>query len=83
MNEGDGDHGCGRCGEDVPADLEKRERESGVDDFASGGADAVFQRGYGGLQGRVEVGQICKEDAPCGYEGELDESQSDWFGKGV
>ena len=64
VDEGDGDHGCGGCGEDVPADLEKRKREGGVDDFAGGEADAVFQRGYGGFQGRVEMGQICKQDTP-------------------
>lgn len=49
MDEGDGDDGCGRCGEDVPADLEKRKRESGIDDFTSRSADAMFERGYGSL----------------------------------
>lgn len=48
VNEGYGDDGCGGCGEDVPADLEKRKGESGADDFSSRGADAVFQRGYSG-----------------------------------
>lgn len=60
MDEGDGDDRCGSCGEDVPADLEKRKRESDIDNFASGGANAVFERGYGCLQGRVEMGQISK-----------------------
>lgn len=60
VDERDGDDGCGSCGEDVPADLEKRKGESGIDDFSSWGADAVFERGYGGFEGRVEMGQISK-----------------------
>ena len=83
VDEGDRDDGCCSCGEDVPADLEKSKRERGVDDLASGSADAVFQRRYGGLQGWAKVGEICKQDTPGGYERELDESKSDWFRKGV
>ncbi len=83
VDKGDGDFlRCGG-GEDVAADLEKREGQGGGYDVSTWVTNAVFERWNGVLQRRKEMGEIGEEYAPGGDKGELDESEGDRFRKDI
>ena len=79
MYQGDRDLLGGGGGEDVAADLEKRQGECSGYDVSGGAADTVAEGGNGPLEWWEEIGEKRKEDAPGRDEEKLDECEGNGF----
>lgn len=74
MDQGYGDFGGGRGGEEVSEDLKGGQGEGGSDYVARWVADRVLKCRYGGANVGEGLGEEGEEEAVGGYEGELDQS---------
>ena len=67
----------------VAADLEEGKGEGGANNVAAWISNTLSESGYGGSDGRKEVGKVGEEEAPGGNKRELDEGKRNRLGENV